>query len=65
MSSPGRGRRGQVLREAYDLGSNIEVPEIVEQCSKSLLVDDYGGLYYPIYIGDCNNPIEESLYTNQ
>ena len=26
-----------------------------EQCSKSVLVDDDRGLYYPLYIGDCNN----------
>ena len=32
----------------------------LEQCSKFLLVDDYGGLYYPIY-GGYNKPIEVSL----
>ena len=31
-----------------------------EQCSKPLVVD-YRGLYYTLYIGDSNNPIEESL----
>ena len=27
-----------------------------EQCSKALLVHDYRGLYYPLYIGDYDNP---------
>ena len=36
-----------------------------EQCSRPLLVDDYYRNFTNQYIGDCNNPIEESLYTNQ
>ena len=39
----------------WDMSSGCEIP---------LLVDDYRGLYYPLYIGDYNNPIEESRKKN-
>ena len=39
-------------------------PVLFEQCSKPLLVDDYWGLYYPIYL-DYNNPVGKPVLTNQ
>ena len=37
---------------AHDKTADAEMVEFsVEQCSKPLLVDDYSGLYYPIYGG--------------
>ena len=44
-----------------DFTTDFAGKQLSSVTAQPLLVDDYRGLYYPLSIGDDNNPIGESL----
>ena len=69
IGSTAAGGRVPCLAKSAQVGffHHVSKGKSSVQCSKPLLLDDYRGLYYPVYwgFGDYKNPIGESLYPNQ
>ena len=59
MAYPTTGSDNQVIQ--HDSTPSLPEQSSVEQCSKPLLVDDYGGLYYPNLPNILGDMIEGSL----